>query len=91
MNLAELTNEVKRRMQSTGGRPKVVGTSIRRHIPVTEVDDAVLKALSTTLSEQGVRATPAQVAGVILQLAIEEYDRAEKSARKHSLPWKETK
>lgn len=88
MNLAELASEVKRRMQPTGGRPKVVGTSIHRNVPVTEVDDAVLKAISMTLSEQGVRATPAQVAAVILQLAIEEYDRSEKPAQKsHSLPW----
>jgi hypothetical protein len=82
MNLAELTREVKHRMQPTGGRPKVVGTSIYRNIPVTEVDDAVLKAISMTLSEQGVMATPAQVAAVILQLAIEEYDRSEKKVGK---------
>jgi hypothetical protein len=56
---------------STGGRPARREASLRK-IPVTDAEWAALDGIATLLKEQGVNATPGQVAGVLLHHSLAE-------------------
>ena len=55
---------------SIGGRPRIRGTSRRQKIPLADADWAHLERLAERISSRGPRATPGQVASVVLHLAL---------------------
>ena len=57
---------------STGGRPGIRGTSRRQKIPLADTDWAHLERLAERISSRGPRATPGQVASVLLHLALKD-------------------
>jgi len=58
------------RMESSGGRPKLAGTSRRPKIPVEERDWTRLQTLSEQLRAEKVNVTTAQVAAALLHWAL---------------------
>jgi len=58
------------RMESSGGRPKLAGTSRRPKIPVEESDWTKLQTLAEQLREEKVNVTAAQVAAALLHWAL---------------------
>lgn len=76
--LFALRQELARRLVSTGGRPSLEGTERRQKIPLADEDWHALERLAEGLSDDEVRATPGQVASVLLHRALEEtIDEAE--------------
>ncbi|MBL4846500.1 MAG: hypothetical protein JKY65_13315 [Planctomycetes bacterium] len=76
-SLAGLYRELGERLRSTGGRPALEGTTRRQKIPISEADWEELEHLSESLSEQGTRASPGQIASVLLHQMLTNLDPAE--------------
>ena len=58
------------RMESSGGRPKLAGTSRRPKIPVEESDWSRLQMLAGQLRAEKVNVTTAQIAAALLHWAL---------------------
>lgn len=70
VRLLAVRGELARALRSTGGRPRISGTSRRQKIPLAEADWAQLEELAMRISGGGPQTTAGQVASVILHLAL---------------------
>lgn len=65
--------ELLHRLRSTGGRPALDGTTMRRQVSFTPEDWAELERIAEKLAEtDGVKTTPGQVASALLHRALAE-------------------
>lgn len=71
-----LRDELRERLRSSGGRPKLAGTVRRQKVPMRESDWGVLTELAALLKERNVRASPGQVASAILHYYLNSPDVA---------------
>ena len=69
-----LRQEVLRRLRSTGGRPKLAGTTRRQKIPLQDSDWERLGQIAESLRGQDIKATPGQVASTILHRVLEKIE-----------------
>ena len=67
-----LRQELATRLRSTGGRPALEGAESRKKIPMTDAEWKQLVSLVDALKARGVKATPAQVASILLHKALME-------------------
>ena len=70
ITLYALRQELLGRRQSSGGRPRIEGTSFRAKIPLGERDWQRLETLAATLSAEGFSPSAGQVGSVLLSLAL---------------------
>lgn len=71
-----LRQELLRRLRSTGGRPGLDGTDMKAKVPMRRSRWEKLSELAEKVESENFRPTPAQLASVILDAAIDEYERA---------------
>jgi hypothetical protein len=65
--------EIRERLKSTGGRPKLVGTTRRQKIPLDDGDWAKLVEIAQAIRDSdNVSVSPGQVAGALLHLKLSE-------------------
>lgn len=69
-----LRAEVFRRLRSTGGRPGLAGAE-RRKIPVTDAGWSAAALAARDMAAPGFRPSPAQVAAVVLDIALRDMPR----------------
>lgn len=74
-SMAGLHRELAERLRSTGGRPALEGATRRQKIPLTDADWSELERISERL-----RATPGQVASVLLHQVLVNLDIEEAAA-----------
>ena len=67
---AVLHRDFARRLKSSGGRPKLAGTTRRQKIPLQESDWETLVRIAEALRAQDIKATPGQVASTILHRVL---------------------
>ncbi|MCI0613064.1 hypothetical protein L0244_08745, partial [bacterium] len=65
--LEHLKDHLEARMHSTGGRPTLEGAELVRKVRFSKKDWRKLKTIAETWSKHGTSATPAQVAGTIVE------------------------
>lgn len=84
--LLGLHQEMSRRLASSGGRPRLDGTTRRQKIPLQESDWHQLTKLASILQDETIHPTPAQVASVLLHQLLEQLQplSPEKARRKLS-------
>lgn len=68
--LFAIRQELARRLLSTGGRPRLKDTTRRQKIPMQQEDWNRLEQLSSQLSDHNLKASPGQVASVIIHQAL---------------------
>ena len=76
MSSYAVRQELFRRLRSTGGRPALDGTDMKPKIPMRRSRWRKLEKLAKQVESGGFRPTPAQLASVILDAGIEQFDRA---------------
>lgn len=91
LGFVALRKEVAKALRSTGGRPGLDGT-VRRKIPVTEKAWKVVSEAAEQMSDASFHPSPAQVASVMLELAVHDLpglvERAEIALRTlNESPW----
>jgi hypothetical protein len=64
-----------RRLRSTGGRPALDGTDVRRKIPMRQAQWKKLQELARRVESDSFHPTPAQLASVILDAGIDQFER----------------
>ena len=70
ITLFAVRQELVRRLQSSGGRPGLSGTSRRAKIPLADKEWTQLEALAAALASPGLAPTAGQVASVLLNLSV---------------------
>ncbi len=68
--------ELFRRLRSTGGRPGLDGADIKPKVPMRQSRWKKLEELVTRLETESFHPTPAQLASVILDAGIDQFERA---------------
>ena len=68
--------ELFRRLRSTGGRPALDGADIKPKIPMRQSQWKKLETLARRAGSDSFHPTPAQLASVILDAAIDQFERA---------------
>jgi hypothetical protein len=68
--------ELFRRLRSTGGRPALDGANLRPKIPMRQLQWKKLAALAERVESDGFHPSPAQLASIILDAAIDQFERA---------------
>ena len=71
ITLFALRFELLRRLQSSGGRPALTGTSRRAKIPLGDAEWRDLEELAAVVAEPGFAPTAGQVASVLLSLSVQ--------------------
>ncbi len=72
ITMAELGNELIKRLRSTGGRPALVDANHRCKVPLSPADIAALEQIIDAIEEQtGTRPSLGQIASVILRVHLE--------------------
>lgn len=91
MSAYALRQDLFRRLRSTGGRPGLDGTDMKPKVPMRQSRWRKLEKLARQVEDVGFHPTPAQLASVILDAGIEQFDRAlrldgaEKERLKHEV------
>lgn len=70
LSLFALRAELFRRLQSSGGRPALEGTTRRPKIPVSEQEWQELESIAAAVTQEGCSPSAGQVASVLLNLAL---------------------
>jgi hypothetical protein len=70
ITLFAIRSELFSRLQSTGGRPTLAGTSRRAKIPLGDAEWAGLEELAAVVSGPGFYPSAGQIAGVLLSLSV---------------------
>jgi hypothetical protein len=85
LTLMVVRQELFRRLQSSGGRPALKGTTRRAKIPISDADWLELEKLAAAISSPGCAPTAGQVASVLLKLSLHklaaEVSQSSKKAR----------
>lgn len=68
--------ELFRRLRSTGGRPALAEADIKPKIPMRQSQWEKLEDLARRVESDSFRPTPAQLASVILDAGIDQFERA---------------
>jgi hypothetical protein len=68
--------ELFRRLRSTGGRPTLEGTDMKPKVPMRRSRWNKLERLARRVSSDTFHPTPAQLASVILDAAIEQFEQS---------------
>ena len=76
MSAYAVRRELFRRLRSTGGRPGLDGTDIKPKIPMRQSRWKKLEQLARRVESDGFHPTPAQLASVILDAGIDQFERA---------------
>lgn len=74
LSLFALRQDLARKLHSTGGRPALEGAKRRQKIPLTDEAWTRLEQLAETLTQEGRRTTPGQVASVLLLRALQQVE-----------------
>jgi len=84
-----LRERVGRLLKSTGGRPALEGAAARKKIPLQEGDWPKLQEIAAKVEgEGGVKATPGQIAAVLLHEAIEMHGHRSRPRQRRRAPLK---
>ena len=75
IGLIALREKVARMLQSTGGRPALEGSADRKKVPVLSGDWTTLERLAVRMAHEGTKASPGQLASLLLHEKIEELER----------------
>ena len=70
VTLFALREELVKRLQSSGGRPALAGTTRRAKIPLSDEEWVRLEELAATIASPGFAPSAGQVASVLLTLSI---------------------
>ncbi|MGH7171004.1 MAG: hypothetical protein ACRELG_12060 [Gemmataceae bacterium] len=70
VTLLALREELLRRLQSSGGRPALAGTTRRAKIPLRDEEWEKLEELATAMASPGFAPSAGQVASVLLTLSL---------------------
>jgi hypothetical protein len=70
-SLLGVRREIARRLQSSGGRPALDDATRRQKIPLSEQDWERLEALAERASTGDLKATPSQIASVLIRQALD--------------------
>jgi hypothetical protein len=71
-----LRRELFNRLRSTGGRPGLDGVDIKPKVPMRRTTWKKLERLARRVDRNGSHPTPAQLASVILEAGIDDFERA---------------
>ena len=71
ITLFALREELMRRLQSSGGRPALVGTTRRAKIPLRDEEWQQLEELASAIASPGFAPSAGQVASVLLRLSLD--------------------
>ncbi len=71
LTLFALREELMRRLQSSGGRPALVGTTRRAKIPLRDEEWQQLEDLASAIASPGFAPSAGQVASVLLRLSLD--------------------
>ena len=71
VTLFALREELMRRLQSSGGRPALVGTTRRAKIPLRDEEWQQLEDLASAIASPGFAPSAGQVASVLLRLSLD--------------------
>jgi hypothetical protein len=71
-----LRRELFRRLRSTGGRPGLDGVDMKPKVPMRRTTWKRLERLARQVDRDGAHPTPAQLASVILEAGVDEFERA---------------
>jgi hypothetical protein len=75
--VAALLDEIQSRLVSRGGRPADPAPTIRRLVPLKKQVWRRLKAQAAFLSNQGKRVSPAQLAAMLVEKSVSEFNAAQ--------------
>ena len=75
LSLFQVKQELLRRLQSTGGRPSLSGTSGRKKVPLSESQWAELEAIASEVALPGFSPSAGQIASVLLALSLRSLHR----------------
>ena len=70
VTLFAVREELVNRLQSSGGRPALAGTTRRAKIPLSDEEWMQLEALAAVIGESGFAPSAGQVASVLLRLSL---------------------
>ena len=70
LSLFQVKEELFRRLQSTGGRPSLSGTSGRKKVPLSEDQWAELEEIASEVASPGFSPSAGQIASVLLALSL---------------------
>jgi hypothetical protein len=71
ITLFAVREELVKRLQSSGGRPALAGTTRRAKIPLSDEEWLQLEELAATISSPGFAPSAGQVASVLLTLSVQ--------------------
>jgi len=77
LSLFQVREELFQRLQSTGGRPSLAGTSRRTKIPLSDRQWEELEGIATDVASPGFSPSPGQIASVLLTLSLRSLRRNE--------------
>jgi hypothetical protein len=70
LSLFQVREELFERLQSTGGRPSLAGTSRRTKIPLSDRQWEELEDIATEVASPGFSPSPGQIASVLISLSL---------------------
>lgn len=70
LSLFQVREELFQRLQSTGGRPSLAGTSRRMKIPLSDRQWEELEEIATDVASPGFSPSPGQIASVLITLSL---------------------
>lgn len=70
LSLFQVREELFERLQSTGGRPSLAGTSRRTKIPLSDDQWKKLEDIATEVASPGFSPSPGQIASVLISLSL---------------------
>ena len=77
LDMLALREEFKRRLRSSGGRPTDPAWTLTRQVPFKEGNWTRLQALASEVGVSGRRVGPAQVAALLIENSLQEFDEEE--------------
>ena len=69
-SLFQVKQELSRRLQSTGGRPSLSGTSVRKKVPLSDNQWEELEEIASEVASPGFLPSAGQIASVLLALSL---------------------
>jgi hypothetical protein len=78
LSLFQVREELFQRLQSTGGRPSLAGTSRRMKIPLSDRQWEELEDIATEVASPGFSPSPGQIASVLITLSLHSLQKEER-------------
>lgn len=73
LSIVTVREQVMERLRSTGGRPALADADTKMKVPIGTDDLRVVEAIARKISPDRPKPSPAQVAGIILRLALRRF------------------